>query len=70
MMDQIVQQIVQRTGLSEELARQAAQIAVGVLKEKLPAPIAAQVDLALNGGDLTQNLLGGLGGLLGGQQKD
>ena len=70
MMDQIVQQIMQHTGLSEEHARQAATIALAVLKERLPPQLSAQIDLVLGGGDLTQGLLGGLGGLIGGQQKE
>jgi hypothetical protein len=70
MLDQIVQEIVQRTGIPEELARQAATIAIAALKERLPPPLAAQVDVVLGGGDIAQGLLGGLGGLLGGQQKE
>ena len=61
-MDELVKQVQQRTGLSEEQARQAVETVISLLKERLPAPIAGQIDSVLAGG---QNPLGGLGGLLG-----
>jgi hypothetical protein len=69
-MDQLVQLVSQKTGLSEEKSRQAVEIVVEYLKEKLPAPIAGQVDAVLGGGkggggleDLAKK---GMGGLFGG----
>ena len=61
-MDELVKQVQQRTGLSEEQARQAVETVISLLKQRLPAPIAGQIDSVLAGG---QNPLGGLGGLLG-----
>lgn len=57
-MNELVQQVCQRTGLSEDKAQQAVQTVIGYLKEKLPGPIAGQIDSALQGG-------GGISGTLG-----
>ncbi len=77
-MDELVAQVAQRTGISEEQARTAVQTVVGFLKERLPAPIAGQVDGVLAGGagavggiaDKAGEMLGGLGGMLGGGSKE
>ncbi len=67
-MDQLVQQVVQRTGLPEAQAREAVQTVVDFIKQKLPPPIAAQVDGFLNSqqaDDVAQQAQQMLGGLLG-----
>jgi len=67
-MDEIVKLIVERTGISEDLARMAAQTVIEVRKDKLPAPIAGQIDGLLGGSDTGSqagDLLSGLGGILG-----
>ena len=82
MMDEVVKRITEKTGLSEEQARSAAETVVGFLKEKLPAPIAGQMDNYLGGSDeageanqsgdmlgQAQNALGNLGGMFGGGEK-
>ena len=66
MEQQILQLIQQRAGISEQQAKTALDTVVGVLKERLPEPMASQIDMALKGdmsglGGLAQ----GLGGLLG-----
>lgn len=48
-MDQVIQMIKERTGIDENQARTAAQTVVGFLKDKLPAPVAGQIDKALSG---------------------
>ena len=63
-MDELVKVVVQKTGLPEAQAKQAVMAVIGFLKEKLPAPIAAQVDALLAGG-APPDLAKGLGGLLG-----
>ena len=68
-MDQLVQQITAKTGISDEQARQAIQVVAGFLKEKLPAPLAGQLDAVLGSGgqysgNAIKDALGGLGGLL------
>jgi uncharacterized protein (DUF2267 family) len=67
-MDELVQLVSEKTGLSEELSRQAVEVVLEFLKEKLPPPIADRLDDLLEGGDLTDlgNLAQGLGGLFGG----
>ena len=67
-MDQLISQITERTGITADQAREAVQVVTTYLKDKLPAPIAAQVDGLLSGqplGDAAQQALGGLGGLFG-----
>ncbi len=66
-MNELVNLIVQKTGISQENAQKAAQVAIDFLKTKLPAPIASQVDAALAGntpgvaGQATDMLKGKLG---------
>ena len=67
-MDELVKLISQKTCISEEQARGAAETVVRFLKEKLPAPIAAQIDGLLqnpNLGKQAGDALAGLGGILG-----
>jgi hypothetical protein len=61
-MDELVQQVSAKTGLSAEVSREAAKAVLSILKEKLPAPIAGQIESFMAGkGSLDD--LGGLGGL-------
>jgi uncharacterized protein (DUF2267 family) len=66
-MDEIVKQVAERAGISEDVARKAVEVVVAVLKERLPAPLAGQMDAALSGsgGGDAGGLAKGLGGLLG-----
>jgi uncharacterized protein (DUF2267 family) len=48
-MDELVQLVSQKTGLSEEMSRQAVEVVLEYLKEKLPEPIAGQLDNVLEG---------------------
>jgi hypothetical protein len=66
-MDQIVNQIAEQTGISKDQARQAVQMVMGVLQDRLPAPIAAQIQGVL-GGDTdgaSQQIMGSIGGMFG-----
>jgi len=75
--DELVRQVVERTGISEPQARTAVETVVGFLKERLPAPIAGQVDNAVAGSagvvggitDKAGDVLGGLGGMFGGKKE-
>ena len=75
-MDELIKQVVERTGVSESQARTAVETVVGFLKERLPAPVASHVDGALGGaagaaGGLAGkagDVLGGLGGMFGGKK--
>jgi hypothetical protein len=60
-MDALVDLVVKKTGLPEAQARQAVTVVIDYLKEKLPMPIAAQVDGILN----NDGLAGVIGGLFG-----
>ena len=62
-MDEIIKLVANKTGISPEQAKVAVTTVLGFLKDKLPAPVAGQVEavLAGKGPDLSQ----GLGGLLG-----
>ena len=48
-MDELIKRITERTGISEDQARTAVTTVTGFLKEKLPAPIAGQVDNVISG---------------------
>jgi nucleoid DNA-binding protein len=43
-MKELINVIVQKTGISEENAQKAVQVMLGFLKAKLPAPLALQLD--------------------------
>ena len=49
-MKELINVIVQKTGISEENAQKAVQVMLGFLKAKLPAPLALQLDSFLRAG--------------------
>lgn len=59
-MDELIKQITARTGISEDQARTAVTTVTGFLKEKLPAPIAGQIDNVLSGSGSAGDTLGDL----------
>ncbi len=65
-MDELVKLVVEKTGIPEATAKQAVETVIDYLKDKLPAPIAGRLDDVLEGG--AGDMLGGLGGLLGGKK--
>ena len=78
-MDELVNLVVQKTGISQEDARKAVEVVVDQIKSKLPAPIASHVDAFLAGGmagdmntlaaEAGELLKGKLGSLFGGGGK-
>ena len=67
-MDELIELVIKKTGIPKETAQTAVETVIGFLKDKLPAPIAGQLDGLIAGGDLDTgagDLLQGLGGLLG-----
>ena len=68
-MEELIKQITARTGISEDQARTAVNTVTGFLKEKLPAPIAGQIDNLMSGaggaGDTLSDLASRAGGLFG-----
>jgi len=71
-MDELIKLVSKKAGIQEAQAKTAVETVMGFLKEKLPAPIAGQLDAALSNeavlGQASQLLdkgVSGLGGLLG-----
>lgn len=50
-MDELIKQVTSKAGISEEQARTAVDTVLGFLKNKLPAPIAGQIDKVVGGGE-------------------
>ena len=48
-MKELINTIVQKTGISQEDAQKTVQVMVGFLKTKMPGPFAAQLDSFLSG---------------------
>jgi hypothetical protein len=69
-MDELIKRITEKTGISEDQARTAVTTVTGFLKEKLPAPIAGQVDIAISGAggavmDKAGDIASQVGGMFG-----
>ncbi len=62
-MDELINQVAQKTGLPPDKAKVAVDTVLNYLKQKLPAPVASQIDAVMSGnmGDVAK----GLGGMLG-----
>jgi nucleoid DNA-binding protein len=62
-MDELINALSQKTGLSEDKARLAVDIVINYLKSKMPESVAGEVESALagQGGSFSE----GLGGFLG-----
>ncbi|HEV2096563.1 MAG TPA: hypothetical protein VGQ82_08670 [Chthoniobacterales bacterium] len=75
-MNELINLVVQRTGISQEDAQKAVQVMVDFLKTKLPAPLASHLDSLLAGGmgasaiggEAGELLKGALGGFFGGKK--
>ena len=70
-MDELIELVQEKTGLSKTQAEKAVDVVVKFLKDKLPKPIAGQLDNVLKNEDMMDQAadaakqgLGGLGGLL------
>ena len=80
-MDELVKQVVARTGISEAQAQTAVTTVLGFLKDRLPEPLAGHLDGLLGGasgaagglagglGGAAGDVLGGLGGMFGGKKE-
>ena len=49
-MDELVNLVVKKTGISQDDARKAVEVIVSELKSKLPGPIASHLDSFISGG--------------------
>lgn len=64
-MDELVKLVSQKTGLPEPQAKVAVETVLAYLKERLPEPLAGQLDNVLKGQG-AGGLMGSLGGMFGG----
>ncbi len=64
-MEEMIQRVIERTGLPEDKAVAAVQTVIGFLKEKLPGPVASQLDGVMGGGSTGGDKPGGIGAKLG-----
>jgi hypothetical protein len=72
----IVKLVAEKAGIGEAQAQIAVSVITGMLKDKLPAPIAGQIDSLLGGGsqsegdgglmDKAGDMLGSVKGMFGG----
>lgn len=49
-MDQLVKMVQERAGIDQSQARTAVDTVVGFLKDRLPGPVAGQIDGVISGG--------------------
>jgi hypothetical protein len=64
-MEELVKLITSKTGISDEQARGAIEVVINFLKQRLPEPIAAQLDGILKGGGDIGGIAKSVGGLFG-----
>ena len=65
-MEELIKRITEKTGISEDQARTAITTVSSFLKEKLPAPLAGQVDNVLSGAGGMSDKLGDVASKVGG----
>ena len=58
-MEELIKQVTAKAGISEDQARTAVSTVLDFVKQRLPAPIAGQIENAMSGEG------GGIGGTLG-----
>jgi nucleoid DNA-binding protein len=61
--DDLIGMVAKQAGISEDQAKKAVDAVWDFLDDKLPEPLAGQIDKVLAGGDISD--LGGLGKSLG-----
>ncbi len=62
-MNELIEQLKSRVGLDDQKAHSAAQTVIDFLKQRLPGPVASQLDNAISGGG--QGLEDKIGGIFG-----
>ena len=75
-MEELIKQVTERTGISEQQARGAVETVLGFLKNRLPEPLAGQLDGLVGGAagaaggiaGAAGDMLGGLGDMFGGKR--
>lgn len=68
-MEKVIKLVSEKAGISEEQAQTAVTTVAGFLKDRMPEPLAAQVDKYLSGENGEEgglgDTLGGIGGMFG-----
>ncbi|HEV7681391.1 MAG TPA: hypothetical protein VGO68_04670 [Pyrinomonadaceae bacterium] len=64
-MEELIKQVTAKTGISEDQARSAVTTVLDFVKNKLPEPIAAQVDNVVGGGGTVSDIASKVGGIFG-----
>ena len=69
-MDELIKQVTAKAGISEDQARTAVSTVLDFVKQRLPAPIAGQIENAMSGeggdiGGTLGDMASKAGGLLG-----
>lgn len=66
-MDELIKQVANKTGISEDQARTAVNTVLDFVKDRLPAPLAGQIDNVVSGeggaGDVVGDIASKVGGL-------
>ena len=65
-MEELIKQVTAKAGISEDQAKSAITTVLGFLKDKLPAPIASQLDNVVGGGGGITGTAGDLAAKVGG----
>ncbi len=71
-MEALVNLVSEKAGISPEIAQKAVDVTLNFLKDKLPAPVAEQINGLLSGeegGGVMGGLAKGLGGLMGKEEE-
>jgi hypothetical protein len=63
-MEELIKQVSEKAGITEEQARTAVQTVADYLKERVPAPYSSYIDSFMSGGSGGSG--GGLSGIVGG----
>ncbi len=64
-MNELVNLVTTKTGISEDKARQAIEVVVNYMKGKLPAPVASQLDQFTGAGGESGGIASKIGGMFG-----
>jgi hypothetical protein len=65
MQQELVRMVAEKTGISEDKARTAAETVIGYLKDKMPAAVSSQLDSAASGASGMGKAAEGLGSKFG-----
>jgi uncharacterized protein (DUF2267 family) len=63
-MNELIEQLKSRVGLNDDQAQSSIQTVLEFLKQRLPAPVASQLDSAVSGG-AAEGIKDKIGGILG-----